>query len=213
MVFTGHANGSKGTGNYSRPGINGRGGRSQRCFSNPSVVTPLSSIQVATLANLAVIRQGIALLSPLGEARFTARIPICFDASIGGHVRHIVEHYQSFLRGLDEGKFDYEHRPRDASIEGNAAVAVAALEDICVRLQAAGATLPNRGLPLCAETTAGELTGTSVLRELEFLLSHTIHHYALVAIMARLQGCEPEATFGVAPSTLKFQQSQAACAR
>jgi len=44
-------------------------------------------------------------------------------------------------------------------------------------------------------------------------LSHTIQHYALVAVMARLQGCGPEASFGIAPSTLKYQQAQAVCAR
>jgi hypothetical protein len=113
---------------------------------------------------------------------------------------------------LDSGEIDYEDRPRDPLIEGNPRYAAGVMEEISDRLIALGATLPNHSLQLCAETTEGVMTGTSVLRELEFLLSHTIHHYALVAVMARLQGCEPEATFGVAPSTIKFQQSQAVCA-
>ncbi len=176
-------------------------------------MSPHSAVQVAIVANLAVLRQGIDLLAVLGEARFTARIPACFNASVGGHLRHIIEHYQSFLKGLMAGDVDYENRPRDAMIERNPNYAAGLMEEISDRMHAIGATLPNRDLRLCAETTEGEMTGTSVLRELEFLLSHTIHHYALVAVMARLQGCEPEATFGVAPSTIKFQQSQAVCAR
>ncbi len=31
-------------------------------------------------------------------------------------------------------------------------------------------------------------TPTSFVRELELLLSHTVHHYALVAVMCRLEG-------------------------
>ncbi len=176
-------------------------------------MTPHSPVHVAILANLAVTRQGIDLLAALGEARFTARISVCYNASVGGHLRHIIEHYQSFLRGLDDGEIDYEDRPRDPLIEGNPDYAAGIMEEISDRLTALGATLPNRGLQLYAETTEGVMTGTSVLRELEFLLSHTIHHYALVAVMARLQGCEPAAAFGVAPSTIKFQESQAVCAR
>lgn len=44
---------------------------------------------------------------------------------------------------------------------------------------------------------------SSLKRELQFLLSHTIHHYSLIALALRLQGFEPGAAFGVAPSTLK----------
>jgi uncharacterized damage-inducible protein DinB len=178
-----------------------------------SAMTPPSPAAAAVYANQIVIRQGIALLAVLGGERFVARIPLCFHSSIGGHLRHIIEHYQSFLRGLDDGEIDYEDRPRDPLIESNPDYAADILEEISARLHAVGAARPDRGLQLRAETTEGVMTGTSVLRELEFLLSHTIHHYALVAVMARLQGCEPEATFGVAPSTIKFQQSQAGCAR
>lgn len=173
----------------------------------------LPPVRAAVQANVLVLLQGIALLEVLGEERYTARIAVCYRASVGGHVRHIVEHYRSFLRGLDTGEIDYEDRPRDLRIEGSARYAAGLIEEIAARLQDLGATLPNHGLPLRAETTEGTTTDTSVLRELEFLLSHTIHHYALVAVMARLQGCEPAATFGVAPSTLRYQEAQAACAR
>jgi hypothetical protein len=47
-------------------------------------------------------------------------------------------------------------------------------------------------------------------RELQFLMSHTVHHYALVAIILKIQGCNCAEEFGVAPSTLRYQRSQAA---
>ena len=44
-----------------------------------------------------------------------------------------------------------------------------------------------------------------MLRELQFLVSHTIHHYALIGVLLAAEGFDvslefPE--FGVAPSTL-----------
>jgi hypothetical protein len=50
-------------------------------------------------------------------------------------------------------------------------------------------------------------------RELEFLLSHTVHHYAIVAILCRLQGIAVDDGFGVAPSTLRHRtESETPCA-
>jgi hypothetical protein len=40
-------------------------------------------------------------------------------------------------------------------------------------------------------------------RELQYLLSHTIHHYAIIGSILRAQGVEPGPDFGVAPSTLR----------
>lgn len=173
-----------------------------------------SFLHSAVIANLSVVGQGIRLLEQLGSERYATRVAICYNASIGGHMRHIIEHYQSFLGGYERGEIDYEKRARDPLIEGNIAYAVTTLETIATDLR--NLDLPNlaEDSGYCAET-AEVVARTSILRELEFLLSHTVHHYALVAVMARLQGCEPETGFGVAPSTLRFQQAQAsvACAR
>ena len=45
-------------------------------------------------------------------------------------------------------------------------------------------------------------------RDLQYLQAHTIHHYALIAMILRLQGREPGKGFGVAPSTLTFRNRQ-----
>jgi hypothetical protein len=48
---------------------------------------------------------------------------------------------------------------------------------------------------------------SSVSRELQFLLSHTVHHYALIAMTLRAAGVELDEELGVAPSTLAYQRS------
>ncbi len=56
-----------------------------------------------------------------------------------------------------------------------------------------------------ASTEGAEVrTRSSLGRELQFLVSHTVHHYALIAIASRMQGIWPKESFGVAPSTLKY---------
>lgn len=56
-------------------------------------------------------------------------------------------------------------------------------------------------------------SSSSVMRELQSLISHTVHHYALIALMLQLNGFEPSKEFGVAPSTLKQWRNTAQCAQ
>jgi uncharacterized damage-inducible protein DinB len=177
----------------------------------------MSLIRSAVAANLVVIQQGPRLLSALGDARYTQRQPLCFDSAIGGHMRHIIEHYLGFLAGLDRQEINYEERARDPHIESDAVYASSVLDSIAERLEQFARAGTNETILVHAETAPdGETSvASSFVRELEFLLSHTIHHYALIAVMARVMGVEPEPTFGRAPSTMKYERSRAAssCAR
>jgi uncharacterized damage-inducible protein DinB len=53
---------------------------------------------------------------------------------------------------------------------------------------------------------------TTVGRELVFVLSHTVHHNALIAVMARTLGVSVPDRFGYAPSTLAHLE-RPACAQ
>lgn len=165
----------------------------------------------AARANIVLLQQGIDFLQNLGPTRYSERVPTCFNATPGGHLRHIVDHYLGLLDGLECGEVDYEHRARDPLIEADASYAVGVLSQLIDRLEA----LPtvNLNLRVQAETQEGTWTESSLWRELEFLVSHTIHHYALMAIMSRLLGYVPPADFGMAPSTLKYLQQQRTPAR
>ena len=56
-------------------------------------------------------------------------------------------------------------------------------------------------------------TESSLERELLAVMSHTVHHYALIAIALRLGDFDPGVGFGVAPSTLRYWQEQRECAQ
>src|ERR1044072_9105900 len=138
-------------------GNNLRGVRSQKTFEfQPSrAMTLLSPIQTVIRSNLAVIQQGVELLAALGGERYAKRIPLCYNASVGGHVRHIIEHYQAFLHGLEDGEIDYEKRVRDPLVENDPAYASGLLESIAQQLEERTGTLGNATIYFCAETTPG----------------------------------------------------------
>jgi len=169
--------------------------------------------------NIDLLQQGIALLDSVTPDQYGAVIAVCFGSSVGGHFRHVVEHYEEFLRGLETGHIDYEARQRDLAVEGDAGVARARLISLVNALETLS-VVPNRSLKVKVETappgTAEPWMESSLLRELEMLLGHTVHHYALIAITCRLLGYETDADFGMAPSTLRHRQAQTrliACAR
>jgi hypothetical protein len=121
----------------------------------------------------------------------------------------VVEHYQSLLAGLPAGAIDYDARKRDREIETVRTHALGVLGGLIGALE--GMARGDRSLRVKQDSdpddAAGALWSTSsFVRELQYLQAHTIHHFALIAILVRLQDKEVPAEFGVAPSTLKYQR-------
>jgi uncharacterized damage-inducible protein DinB len=167
--------------------------------------------------NLSMIQQGQSLLRTLPPDVFTARSPATLGASIGGHMRHIIDHYACFLRGVADGRIDYDEREREAAIENDAVAAIDALKAAAEGLAAlpAGASATPISVHMGTGASTESLWSQStVARELQFLISHTVHHFALIAMVCRMHGQEVGDDFGVAPSTLEHRRREAAaCAR
>ena len=163
---------------------------------------------------LAVLQQGAALLETLDETLYGVPRNLPVRSGVGVHFRHCLEFYDNFLAGVATGRVDYQRRERDPQAETDRAFALTkiaitidALENLPV---ADGATAL---LVRVEDSAADSWCQSSLSRELQSLLSHTIHQYALIALMLRLQGVEPEASFGVAPSTLDYwREQEKACA-
>lgn len=158
--------------------------------------------------NLDAIDQGVALLEHLKSANAGACI-----GKVGPHFRHCIDFYDCFLAGLDLQCVDYDARGRSAAVESAPEPALAALHRIRGRLDELGAEDREVRVREDAVTGQGEWTRSTVNRELLFLLSHTIHHYALIALLLRQGGIDVPADFGFAPSTLEHEKHQAECAR
>jgi hypothetical protein len=168
-------------------------------------------IQPLITANVRFLDQASALLSGLDTSTYTLQED--GGSSVGAHLRHILDHYSAFVSGVSTGEVDYDARARDLRIEENVDAAGALVADPKGKLL----DLPeNLGDAVKIRMDHGgpdiQLSQSSPQRELQFLISHTVHHFALIKSVLRGGSTVVEADFGVAPSTLSYR-SGSACAR
>lgn len=165
-------------------------------------------------ANLDLLRQGSDLIRRLPDAGYGTSAGEA--APVGPHFRHVIEHYSCFLAGRAAGRVNYDARERDAKLERDRGAALRRIEELAREL----ARLAGADLEAAAEVrlecgSGGEpeqWSRSTIGRELQFLLSHTVHHFALIGLLLAQRGIATGPDFGVAPSTLEHRRTQAACA-
>lgn len=158
---------------------------------------------------LETIGQCRLLLEALGPAGFLAA-PAGAESSVGAQFRHTVEHFLCFFRGLPTGEIDYDARDRDRGLEGSATRTSEVLEAIRAELESLG-RMGDRTLTLCVlPSRHGDAVRleTTLRRELLFLASHTIHHLALIRVLAQMAGCYLPEDIGVAFSTARHREAE-----
>ena len=162
-------------------------------------------------SNLLLLRQALDLLQRAGDYAYSA-IPEGFAPHrAGGHLRHILEFYECFLEGLPSLHIAYDARRRDHAVEMSRAAAAEKTFAILRRLETC-ADLRGDATLWVREDAGDYYLESSVNRELQALTSHTIHHFALIALTLRLHGVDMDAEFGMAPSTLRYLQARAEAA-
>ncbi len=161
--------------------------------------------------NLACLRQGKQMVADLDDEAYRCCDLVICDSGIGDHYRHILEHYQMFLSGYSDSFVDYDARVRDARLSTDRKFAIQATDDILLKFDLVDDL--NRHLRIKMATSKdlnknSPFSESTVSRELQYLQSHTIHHFALISMILRSQGRRPADDFGVAPSTLQYLEKQ-----
>ena len=153
--------------------------------------------------------QAERLLSRMDAAQYAMPHAHCFGASIGGHVRHCLDHFDQFLLGITSGRVDYDHRERGGAVETDPDVATFQIQSIAARLEAFGRQSLSENADLEVKLDCGgdcaHWKRSSAGRELQFLVSHMVHHFAIIGIMCKAMDVDLEPDFGLAPSTVKHQ--------
>lgn len=133
------------------------------------------------------------------------------SSSISAHVRHILDRLHCFFVGLAGASIDYDARKRDPKIEQNVEVATFVQESVARRIEQLWQ------LPFCNEligvkesvlSSGPEVEITSTLeRELVGLITRSIHHLAIIALLVKPFGHQLGSDFGKAPSTIVYERT------
>lgn len=150
-----------------------------------------------------------AVLRHLSPLAYTA-IPFpAVSGSIGQHVRHILDHVATVCATAPRGLLSYDHRERGTNVEADVAAALQTIR----RLTAALTALAGRDdepitmMSLLAPGAEPAVVRTTIGRELLFVVSHTIHHQALIGLLLSAAGCGVPRDFGLAPSTPRLARA------
>ena len=161
--------------------------------------------------NTAGLQEGMNLLNLLTADQYIQGFKPAFQSDIGTHFRHILEHYQCFFVQLNETNFRFDKRPRDSRLGSELDYAKKTILGFIDRFKQFDMSLFDRQYTISEQYGESGLQDqlidgieTSLERELMFLQSHTVHHYAMIAAMTRSLGVAPDDEFGVAIPTRNF---------
>ena len=76
------------------------------------------------------LTQGIKLMTQLEPELYAQSFASCYGSTIGGHVRHNLDHFLCLQAGLHSGIVDYDARDRDEFLETNPEYAASKMQEL-----------------------------------------------------------------------------------
>lgn len=151
-----------------------------------------------------------SLVDALDDSQYVQPLPSISGATVGQHVRHMLEFYSCILLEAKEDLICYDNRKRDLRLETERAEAgtvagrlLEMLEEIMIDKK------------VCVQANYSEhdqhdvYLSSTLFRELAYALDHSIHHQAMVNVgltgMPKIR--EKIGPLGVAPATLRHQRN------
>ncbi|MEO0508615.1 MAG: DinB family protein [Verrucomicrobiota bacterium] len=128
---------------------------------------------------------------------------------IGSHVRHVVDHFLALLKLTASDTVDYNLRSRNSPTETDIAYARNQVAGIIDSLESV--IFGSREVVCLSEIDISESKtaafNSTADREALWVLNHTIHHIALIKLIAEQSGLSLSSDLGVAPATASFQRA------
>lgn len=154
---------------------------------------------------IASVRKNFLEITTLLDQLDTSMYTYCHEelnATIGEHVRHIIELYQSLIDNYSLGTINYDKRNRNILIQTSIVHAKDAIDHILKHIE-----LPNKDLLLEQGTiTINFSVQTNYFRELVYNLEHSIHHQALIKVaILKYPSIQLDENFGIAKSTIEYK--------
>lgn len=144
------------------------------------------------------------LIASLDNGKYAASCDVIFNGTIGQHVRHIIEFYQSILE-TNGSVICYDDRKRNLELEMNPTFAISTINCAVTQIELLGndCSLHLKGNYSETDEAASQNIKTSLAREMAYAFDHTVHHLALCKIALKHLGVNVHPDLGVAPSTIR----------
>ena len=161
------------------------------------------------------------VIGSLSDDQYIQKPVGVMPSSVGGHVRHWLDHVAALRASVETGRLNYDRRDRGTPVETDRRAALAAMVRLSTELRDLTPECLARPIDvqilLTAEGTPQSFRST-VGRELAYVVSHSVHHNALIGAMVQTLGGHVPPRFGYAPSTLAHAakhgpNAEPACAR
>lgn len=157
----------------------------------------------AVAALQAHLRSMRDVIEAMDEDAYRAK-PSRMSGSIGGHVRHCLDHASALLAATADRDLSYDSRLRGTPVETDPLTAMIEIDRLCVELDDLDERSMGCAIRLRSATRRDEPAASvtsSLGREIVFVVQHTIHHCAMIAILLEQIGIAAPADFGYAPTT------------
>lgn len=149
-----------------------------------------------------------SILSQIKDEDYVTALKTLKGASIGKHIRHIVEFYECLLFNNCDNIVNYDTRKRNLLLEEN----VKYTEDFITEVIDALVKIDKNSRILLVSKYQDQNVSmeSSVYREITYNIEHTVHHIAIIsiAIPIHFDYINLSANFGYADSTIQYLKSQ-----
>jgi hypothetical protein len=126
----------------------------------------------------------------------------------------VLDHFLCLAEGIRTGQVNYDQRRRSPQVENSVTCARLVTEALIDELGGLSPEIIPRECAVIYSIGYGETDAEAVksnfAREIMFCVGHAIHHYAILRLLCAGVGVKLPYEFGIAPSTLKHLQTQAA---
>lgn len=122
------------------------------------------------------------LLHDLPEDKYREASTMLGHATIGQHVRHILEMLKCLKDGYAIGKLNYDDRKRDTLLENNKQFSRSLIAELLASMRQ-----PNKAITIAVTVDENQTVEvqSSYIREIAYNLEHTVHHMAMIQVALR----------------------------
>lgn len=166
---------------------------------------------------LRILSQKKAIIGHLTDDDYRKKLDVFFGASVGDHIRHSVNHFETLLSAAKHSGgglevHNYDKRCRNTLMESERKIALQIIDEIATSLPRLRMdTSIHIGFVAASEADETfEEYGmqSTVARELSFVAHHSVHHLSTIRLMMNHLNypCNFDDNIGKAPSTLRFDK-------